>query len=89
MINLPFRRGRVFRRLGDQPLPGWAAELNCRTMAQVTLKYIISHPSVTVAIPGTYKMDYLNDNFGAALAPLPDAAMRKTIGDWYDGLALG
>ncbi len=89
MVNLPLRRGRVFRRLGDRPLPGWAAELHCKTMAQVTLKFIISHPSVTVAIPGTYKMDYLNDNFGAAFAPLPDAAMRKTMADWYDALPEG
>ncbi len=58
-------------------------------MAQVTLKFIISHPSVTVAIPGTYKMDYLNDNFGAAFAPLPDAAMRKTMAEWYDALPEG
>jgi aryl-alcohol dehydrogenase-like predicted oxidoreductase len=89
LINLPFRRGRVFQRLGDRPLPDWAAELNCKTMAQVTLKFIVSHPSVTCAIPGTYKMDYLLDNMGAARGPLPDAAMRKTMADWYDALPEG
>jgi aryl-alcohol dehydrogenase-like predicted oxidoreductase len=59
MINVPFRRGRVFQRLGDRELPSWAAELGCETMAQVALKFVVSHPSVTCAIPGTYKMDYL------------------------------
>ena len=86
MINVPFRRGLVFRRLGDRELPDWAAELECQTMAQVVLKFIVSHPSVTCAIPGTYKMEYLLDNMGAAVGPMPDAAMRRTIATWYDAL---
>ncbi len=86
LINLPYRRGRVFQRLGERELPGWAAELECRTMAQVTLKYIVSHPSVTCAIPGTYKMEYLLDNMGGGMGPMPDDAMRKTMADWYDAL---
>ena len=86
MINMPFRRGRVFQRLGDLELPSWAAELGCETMAQVALKFIVSHPSVTCAIPGTYKMDYLLDNMGAAVGPMPDAAMRRSIASWYDKL---
>ncbi len=86
MINVPFRRGRVFQRLGELELPAWAAELGCETMAQVALKFIVSHPSVTCAIPGTYKMDYLLDNMGAAVGPMPDAAMRRSIASWYDKL---
>ncbi len=86
MINVPFRRGRVFQRLGERELPAWAAELGCETMAQVTLKFIVSHPSVTCAIPGTYKMNYLLDNMGAAVGPMPDAAMRQSIASWYDEL---
>ena len=86
MINVPFRRGLVFQRLGERELPGWAAELECQTMAQVTLKFIVSHPSVTCAIPGTYKMEYLTDNMGAAMGPMPDAAMRQTMAAWYDAL---
>ena len=86
MINVPFRRGLVFQRLGERELPGWATELGCQTMAQVTLKFIVSHPSVTCAIPGTYKMEYLVDNMGAAVGPMPDAAMRQTMAAWYDAL---
>jgi len=86
IINVPFRRGIVFQRLGERELPGWAAELGCQTMAQVTLKFIVSHPSVTCAIPGAYKMEYLLDNMGAAVGPMPDGTMRGTIAAWYDAL---
>ncbi|MET0502842.1 MAG: aldo/keto reductase [Candidatus Binatia bacterium] len=86
IINVPFRRGLVFQRLGERELPGWAAELGCQTMAQVTLKFIVSHPTVTCAIPGTDKMGYLLDNMGAAVGLMPDATMRGTIAAWYDAL---
>jgi aryl-alcohol dehydrogenase-like predicted oxidoreductase len=86
IINVPFRRGLVFQRLGERELPGWAAELGCQTMAQVTLKFIVSHPAVTCAIPGTDKMRYLLDNMGAAVGPMPDTTMRGTIAAWYDAL---
>ena len=86
IANVPFGRGAVFRRLGDRELPGWAAEIGCETMAQIALKFVVSHPAVTCSIPGTYKMDYLRDNMGAARGPMPDAAMRQMIADWYDAL---
>ena len=60
--------------------------LGCRTIAQVTLKFIVSHPSVTCAVPGTDKMGYLLDNMGAAKGSMPDPAMRQTIAAWYDAL---
>jgi aryl-alcohol dehydrogenase-like predicted oxidoreductase len=81
---LPFGRGRVFEAFGKQPLPAWAQELGIRTWPQFALKYIVSHPAVTVAIPGTAKMEYLTDNLGAARAPMPDAAARRRMAALVD-----
>jgi aryl-alcohol dehydrogenase-like predicted oxidoreductase len=85
LIALPFGRGRVFQALGNQPVPPWARELGIRSWAQFALKYVVSHPAVTVAIPGTARMDYLADNLGAAHGPMPDAAMRRRMAAVIDG----
>jgi aryl-alcohol dehydrogenase-like predicted oxidoreductase len=85
LIALPFGRGRVFEALGKQPVPAWAQELGIRTWPQFALKYIVSHPAVTAAIPGTAKMEYLADNLGAARAPMPDAAARRRMAAFVDG----
>jgi aryl-alcohol dehydrogenase-like predicted oxidoreductase len=79
LTALPFGRGRVFEAFGKQPVPAWAQELGIRSWAQFALKYIVSHPAVTVAIPGTAKMEYLTDNLGAARGPMPDAATRRRM----------
>jgi aryl-alcohol dehydrogenase-like predicted oxidoreductase len=85
LAALPFGRGRVFEAFAKQPVPDWAQELEIRTWAQFALKYIVSHPSVTVAIPGTAKMEYLTDNLGAARGPMPDAAARRRMAALVDG----
>ena len=85
LTALPFGRGRVFEVFGKQALPGWAQELGIRSWPQFALKYIVSHPAVTVAIPGTAKMEYLTDNLGAARAPMPDAAARRRMAALVDG----
>lgn len=79
LTNLPFGRGRVFEKFRGQPVPEWARELGIETWAQFALKWVVSHPAVTSAIPGTAKLAYLTDNFGASYAPLPDAATRKKM----------
>lgn len=84
LTALPFGRGRVFEALGQQPIPAWAQELGIQTWPQFALKYIISHPAVTAAIPGTAKMEYLTDNLGAARAPMPDAAARSRMAALVD-----
>ena len=84
LIALPFGRGRVLETLGKQPIPAWAQELGIRTWPQFALKYIVSHPAVTVAIPGTAKMEYLTDNLGAARGSLPDAAVRRKMAALVD-----
>jgi len=86
MINLPFGRGRLFRAVQGQPLPSWAAEFDCASWAQFFLKYIVSHPPVTCAVPGMAKVEYLVDNLGAARGRLPDAAMRRRMERFIDGL---
>jgi len=88
LINVPFggRRASVFQELGSRPLPGWAAEFDATSWAQVVLKWIVSHPAVTATIPGTRSVAHLVDNQAAARGRLPDAAMRRRIEAYYDAL---
>jgi len=86
LVNLPYGRGRLFRAVGDRPLPEWVSEFGAETWGQFFLKYIVSHPAVTCAIPGTYKMEYLEDNLAAARGELPEASLRKRMENFYDSL---
>ena len=86
MINLPFGRGRLFRAVEGKKLPEWAAEFDCTSWPQFFLKYIVSHPSVTCAVPGMAKAEYVVDNVGAARGRLPDASMRKRMEQFIDGV---
>jgi aryl-alcohol dehydrogenase-like predicted oxidoreductase len=67
-------------------LPPWAAELGIASWAQFFLKWIVSHPAVTCAIPGTGNPEHLKDNLGAAQGTLPDAAARRRMTDYFDSL---
>jgi len=82
--NLPFGRGRVFEAFGNEPIPEWAAEYDIYTWAQFALKYIVSHPAVTCAIPGTATLRYLEDNIGASRGRLPDEATRRRMAELID-----
>jgi len=86
LVNLPLGRGRLFKAVGDQPLPGWAAEFDCDSWAQFFLKYVVSHPAVTCAIPGMTRARHVADNLGAALGQLPDANQRRRQEQFLDGL---
>ncbi len=86
IINRAFGGGRIFRQVGDRPLPNWAAEFDCSSWAQFLLKYALSHPATTVAIPGMTKARHVDDNFGAAHGRLPDAAQRKQQEAFFDAL---
>ncbi|HVS31485.1 MAG TPA: aldo/keto reductase [Thermoanaerobaculia bacterium] len=79
IANRPFASGDLFRRLRAKPLPSWAAEIDCATWAQVLLKFVVSHPAITCAIPATSKVTHLRDNMRAGAGRMPDAAMRKRI----------
>jgi len=86
MINLPFGRGRLFNAVQGKKLPEWAGEFDCQTWAQFFLKYIVSHPAVTCAVPGMAKAEYARDNLAAARGRLPDAAMRRRMENFIDGV---
>jgi aryl-alcohol dehydrogenase-like predicted oxidoreductase len=86
IVNRPFRRGALFDRVQGRPLPPWAAEFECRNWAQFFLKFIVSHPAVTCVIPATSRTDHLLENMGAMRGPLPDAALRRRMADWFAAL---
>jgi aryl-alcohol dehydrogenase-like predicted oxidoreductase len=86
MINLPFGRGRLFEATKGRPLPDWAGEIGARSWAQLFLKYIVSHPSRPIAIPGMAQARYVDDNLAAARKPLPDAALRRRMEQYIDAL---
>jgi len=86
MINLPFGRGRLFNAVQGKALPDWAGEIDCTTWAQVFLKYIVSHEAVTCAVPGMAQARYVPDNLSAARGRLPDAAMRRRMEQFIDGV---
>ncbi|HEX5477999.1 MAG TPA: aldo/keto reductase [Burkholderiales bacterium] len=86
LINRPFGQGGLFGRTRGKPLPPWAAELGIASWAQFFLKWIVSHPAVTCAIPGTAKPAHMKDNLGAARGALPDETMRKRMADYFDSV---
>jgi aryl-alcohol dehydrogenase-like predicted oxidoreductase len=79
IANRPFAGGDLFRRLRARPLPAYAAAIDCTSWAQLMLKFIVSHPAITCAIPGTSKADHLRDNLAAGEGRLPDEALRARI----------
>jgi len=86
MINLPFGRGQLFKTVQGQKLPPWASDFDCASWAHFFLKYIVSHPAVTCAIPGTATVEYLIDNLGASRGRLPEPAMRRRMERFIDQL---
>ncbi len=85
MINLPFGRGRLFQAVEGIEVPEWAAGF-ADSWAQFFLKYVVSHPAVTVAIPGTTKPHHIADNMGAARGELPSSRMRIRMQRFLDAL---
>jgi diketogulonate reductase-like aldo/keto reductase len=83
VINRPFRHGELFRYVRGRPLPKWAVEFDCENWAQFFLKFIVSHPAVTCAIPATTKVAHMKQNMGAARGKLPDAATRRRMADHF------
>jgi diketogulonate reductase-like aldo/keto reductase len=79
IVNRPFREGALTRKLARHPLPGWAAEIDCVSWAQLILKFIVAHPAVTCAIPATTRVDHVEENMRAAREPLPDQSMRARM----------
>jgi len=86
IINRPFGSGSMFRATRGKPLPPFAADLGIATWAQFFLKWIVSHPAVTCAIPATSKPAHMTDNLGAGQGPLPDDKQRKLMADFFASL---
>ncbi|MDB5762652.1 MAG: Aldo/keto reductase family protein [Herminiimonas sp.] len=79
IANRPFAGGDVFRRVRSKPLPPWAAEIDCTSWAQLLLKFVVSHPAITCAIPATAKAEHLRDNMKAGYGRMPDEKLRALI----------
>jgi diketogulonate reductase-like aldo/keto reductase len=79
IANRPYQGGSLISRLKRQPLPAWAGEIDCHNWAQLLLKFIVSHPAVSCAIPATSRIEHLRENMGAALGRMPDAAERARL----------
>jgi aryl-alcohol dehydrogenase-like predicted oxidoreductase len=86
LTNLPFGRGRLFNAVGDRPLPDWAADIDATSWAQLFLKYVMSHASTPIPIPGTTKPHHAEDNIQAARGRLPDANLRAEMERFIDPL---
>jgi aryl-alcohol dehydrogenase-like predicted oxidoreductase len=82
----PFGRTRLFKRVGTRPVPDFAKEFDAQTWAQFFLKFVVSHPAVTVTTPATSQAKNMLDNIGGGLGRLPDPAMRKRMADYVDAL---
>jgi aryl-alcohol dehydrogenase-like predicted oxidoreductase len=86
MAYFPFDRNRLFKRASATTLPQWAADFGAKTWAQFFLKYVVSHPAVTMARVGTTKAAHILDNIGGGIGRLPDEATRKRMADFVDAL---
>jgi diketogulonate reductase-like aldo/keto reductase len=86
IVNQPFESGDLFRAVRGKPLPGWAADFDCASWAQLFLKYLLGEPAVTTVIPATNKPDHLADDLKAGYGRLPDAGQREQIRRFWDAL---
>jgi len=86
MVNRGFGGGRIFDAVGERPVPDWAGEFDCSSWAQFLLKYALSHPAATVAIPGMTKTKHVEDNMLAAHGRLPNEEERRRMEAFYDAL---
>ena len=86
IVNRPFRRGQLVRRLQGKPLPALAGELGAGSWAQLLIKFILAHPAVTCVIPATTREDHVRENKLAAAGPVPDPAMRRSLVAYFRDL---
>ena len=84
IANRPFREGALIDAANRRPLPGLAAEIGAKNWAQFLLKFIASHPAVTVAIPATRRVDHMTENMGALSGAMPDEAFRQRMVEAFE-----
>ena len=85
IVNRPFVAGRLFRTVGDRPVPDWASDY-ADSWGQFFLKWIVSHPAVNCVIPATSKTRHMVDNLGAGFGEMPDAEMRERMQNYINDL---
>lgn len=86
IINRPLDGGELFDRVRGKPLPPWAKDIGVSNWSQYFLKFLVSHPAVTVAIPATSQPSHMIENMGAALGQTPDESMRRRMVDYFNRL---
>ena len=86
LVNRPFAQGQLFSKVRGKPLPAFAAEIGCASWAQLFLKFVVSHPAVTCAIPATSKVQHLIDNMQAGMGRLPAAEIRQRMAKYVADL---
>jgi diketogulonate reductase-like aldo/keto reductase len=86
LINRPYQRGALFKKVKGVTLPEWAAEFDCKSWGNFFLKFILSHPAVTCVIPATTQVDHMRDNMAAGFGKLPTPAMRKRMLQYIESL---
>ena len=86
IVNRPYQRGDLFRKVKDRPLPSWAQEFDCSSWGQYFLKYVVSHPAVTCVIPATTKVKHMKDNMQAGRGRLPTAEQRLKMLKYFESL---
>jgi len=87
LVNRPFARGDLFQAVKGQALPAWTSDIDVKSWGQYFLKFVVSHPAVTCAIPATSRPHHMLDNMGAGFGRLPDAAMRQRMIRYLESLA--
>ena len=86
IVNRPYQRGDLFRQVKGKSLPSWAREFDCTSWGQYFLKYVVSHPAVTCAIPATSKVKHMKDNMQAGRGRLPTAKQRIQMVKYFESL---
>ena len=86
MVYMPFGRTRLWNRIGNRALPDWAKESDANSWAQFMIKYVASHPAITVVTPATSQAKNMADNMGGAVGRLPDDATRRRMAQFIDAL---
>ena len=86
IANRPLDGGRLFDRFGNKALPSWAGEIGCANWAQFFLKFVVSHPAITCAIPATSQISHMQENMGAARGRLPDETARAEMLSYFQSL---
>ena len=86
LINRPYQRGALFKKVKGQSLPEWSKEFDCRSWGNFFLKFILAHPAVTCIIPATSKVRHMQDNMAGGVGKLPTQKMRRRMLSYVESL---